>query len=183
MKIVAFTGMPFSGKSEAVAIARDRGYSVIRMGDLVWEETKHQGLDLTDINVGKVATEMRRIQGKDIWARKTLEKLQNYDKSDIIIIDGIRNVEEVTYFTKNLSKDFMLVSIQTDEILRYRRAQKRGRIDDALSINQIRERDQREKGWGIHTVIDMADQHIINNSNLIEFRAKINAFFSSLEKR
>ena len=43
MKIIAFTGMPASGKSEAVQLAKDKGIPVIRMGDLVWEETRRQG--------------------------------------------------------------------------------------------------------------------------------------------
>ncbi|HIG99167.1 MAG TPA: AAA family ATPase, partial [Thermoplasmata archaeon] len=43
MKIIAFTGMPASGKSEAVQLAKDKGIPVIRMGDLVWEETQRQG--------------------------------------------------------------------------------------------------------------------------------------------
>ena len=42
MKIIAFTGMPFSGKSEAVQIARDLDIPVIRMGDMVWEDLDTQ---------------------------------------------------------------------------------------------------------------------------------------------
>ena len=47
MKIIAFAGMPFSGKSEAVRIAKDYKIPVIRMGDMIWEETKKQGAGLT----------------------------------------------------------------------------------------------------------------------------------------
>ncbi|HWQ95734.1 MAG TPA: AAA family ATPase, partial [Candidatus Methylomirabilis sp.] len=35
MKLIAFVGMPASGKSEAAAIAKKMGISVINMGDVV----------------------------------------------------------------------------------------------------------------------------------------------------
>ncbi len=65
MKIIAFTGMPFSGKSEAVEITKQRGLPVIRMGDLVWDEVRSQGLPLSDETVGTVANKMRDKHGKD----------------------------------------------------------------------------------------------------------------------
>ena len=68
MKIIAFTGMPFSGKSEAVEIAKKLGIPVVRMGDMVWDEVKKQGLEINDGNVGFIANKMRESHGMDIWA-------------------------------------------------------------------------------------------------------------------
>ena len=48
MKIIAFAGMPCSGKSEAVQIAKEMNIIVIRMGDMVWEEVKKRGLTLDE---------------------------------------------------------------------------------------------------------------------------------------
>ena len=66
MKILAFTGMPCSGKTEAVKVAKEMDIPVIRMGDAVWREVKHQGLELNDKNVGDVANNMREKHGKYI---------------------------------------------------------------------------------------------------------------------
>ena len=66
MKIIVFAGMPSSGKSEAVNIAKERNIPVIRMGDMVWEETKKQGLEINDKNVGMIADNMRKKYGMDI---------------------------------------------------------------------------------------------------------------------
>ena len=76
MKILAFTGMPFSGKTEAVKLAKNRGIPIIRMGDMIWREVKNQGLELSDKNVGIVASKMREKFGKNIWAKKTLEEIK-----------------------------------------------------------------------------------------------------------
>ena len=51
MKIIAVTGMPFSGKTEVVKIAKKMNIEIIRMGDLVWEEVKKRGLKLSDRNI------------------------------------------------------------------------------------------------------------------------------------
>ena len=77
MKIIAFAGMPFSGKSEAVRIAKEKNIPVIRMGDMVWDEVKKRGLELNDKNVGTIANEMRQKHGKDIWAKKTIERVKS----------------------------------------------------------------------------------------------------------
>ena len=74
MKVIAFTGMPFSGKSEAVKIAKEFDIPVVRMCDLVLEEVKRNGLELTSENVGKIAHKLRMKKGRDIWARKTDRK-------------------------------------------------------------------------------------------------------------
>ena len=69
MRIIAFAGMPFSGKSEAVQIAKDSNIPVVRMGDAVWNEVEKQGLELNDKNVGMIAEKMRKDHGMDIWAK------------------------------------------------------------------------------------------------------------------
>ena len=151
MKIIAFTGMPGSGKSEAVKIAKELGIQVIRMGDCVWEEVKRRGLELNDENVGRIADEMRKKHGMDIWAKRTLEKI---DKSpDKIVIDGIRNIEEMDFFREKLGKDFLLVAIHASPETRYKRLMDRKREDDNLTIDRIKNRDERELRWGIGVLI------------------------------
>jgi len=44
MKIIAFVGMPASGKSEASGVAKGLGIPVVNMGDVVREETANRGL-------------------------------------------------------------------------------------------------------------------------------------------
>ncbi|MCZ7397335.1 MAG: AAA family ATPase, partial [Candidatus Methanoperedens sp.] len=52
MKIIAFVGMPASGKSEASAMARALNIPIVNMGDVVREETAKRGLPPTDENIG-----------------------------------------------------------------------------------------------------------------------------------
>lgn len=173
MKIIAFTGMPFSGKTEAVKITCKMKINVIRMGDLVWEEVKKRDLELDDKNVGFIANEMRKLYGNNIWAIKTIEKIKLNYKSNLIVVDGIRNCEEVDIFKKKLDKDFTLIAIISNDELRYNRGLKRGRKDDCSDLNILKKRDEREIKWGIKKVIESADIIVTNDGALKDFKKKI----------
>jgi dephospho-CoA kinase len=180
MKIIAFTGMPASGKSEAVQLAKDKGIPVIRMGDLVWEETKRQGKQLDDKNVGSVATNMRKKHGMDVWARRTVEKIHSLKKASHLVIDGVRNMEEIEYFKKELGLDFFVVAIDAPDELRRKRAIARGRTDDSKDLKDLDERDKREISWGLQKVIADADIVTPNNGSLEEFRKQVLTLLNTL---
>ena len=180
MKIIAFTGMPYSGKSEAVNIAKDQGIQVIRMGEMIWEETKNRGLELNDKNVGEIANNMRDKCGKDIWARRTVDAIKAKNKLDQIVIDGIRNIEEIEFFKKELSTDIVVIAIETPDKLRKTRSLNRKRKDDTIDIQQFHERDKRELQWGLGDVIASADIIISNEGSLQDFRNRIKEVFQQL---
>jgi len=180
MKTIAFTGMPFSGKSEAVKIAKEQSIPVIRMGDMIWEETKAQGFKINDSNVGKIATDMRKTHGMSIWAQKTYEKIKTIKDMRLLVIDGVRNIEEVEFFKENLGEDFILVAVKVEDSLRHNRALSRGRADDSMDINLIKERDKRELSWGLAEVIDLADITILNDGSIEKFCEKIKKVFKDL---
>jgi dephospho-CoA kinase len=166
MKIIAFTGMPASGKSEAVQLARDKGIPVVRMGDLVWEETQRQGRPLDDKNVGDVAGTMRKSYGMN--------------KAPLLVIDGVRNMEEIDYFKKELGRDFLVIAIHASDELRRKRAVSRGRTDDSKNLKDLEERDKREIQWGLQKVIADADIVILNNGTLDDFKKQVTALFKKL---
>jgi len=180
MKIIAFAGMPFSGKSEAVKIAQDKKIPVIRMGDLVWDETKKRGLELNDKNVGFIANEMRQTHGKNIWAKKTVEKIRSMNVKDLVVIDGVRNLEEIDVFKKELGKDFVVIAIDVSDETRYKRALTRNRKDDSKDINKIKERDKRELGWGLGNLIATADIVITNEGDVEDFKKHVKQVLDGL---
>ena len=178
MIIYGFTGMPWSGKSEAVKIAKDSGIHVFRMGDFVWKEVERRNLTLNPKNVGFVAQDMREKYGNTIWAEKTVEAIKKKGDVDFIVIDGIRSLQEVSFFRAYLSNSFHLVAIQASDESRHSRAKLRKRADDSINDDEILKRDERERKWGIEQVIENADIVIFNESTLDEFRKKIVDLFS-----
>jgi len=184
MKVVAFTGLPGSGKSEAVGVAEGAGMAVVRMGDEVRAEVARRGLPLNDENLGGTANEMREKEGMNVWARRCLRKIEEIISSGVaaggaggsgaggIVIDGIRNIEEVEVFRRSMD-NFVLIAVHSPPQTRYERLMERGREDDSLSIDELRRRDERELGWGIGNVVAMADIIITNEGSLEGFRRKV----------
>jgi len=174
MKVIAFTGMPGAGKTEAVAVARELGIPVVSMGDEVRKETERRGLPLTDEHVGRVAEEMRKTHGMDVWARRCLARIEG---DNVVIVDGIRNHEEVELFRNNIP-DFILVAVHASPARRYERLMARRREDDSMSVEELKVREKRELAWGLGDVIAMADIVVVNEGSLETFREKIKEMLS-----
>jgi dephospho-CoA kinase len=173
IKVVAFTGMPGAGKSEAVRVARELGAQVLRMGDAVWEEVRDRGLPLEASVVGRVASEMRESHGADVWARRTLEAVDR--TAELVVIDGLRTHMELGAFREVLGGDFVLVLVDCPEEVRFRRVTARARDDDTLSREAFLERDRRELGWGLGEVLEAADVVIDNSGSVEELHARVRA--------
>jgi dephospho-CoA kinase len=180
LKIIGFAGMPFSGKSEAVKIAKEMKIPVIRMGDIVWKEVINRNMKINDKNVGYIANEMRKKHGKNIWAKKTIEEIKDLKDTKYLVIDGIRNLEEVETFKKKLEGNFILVGIELSDKTRYERALKRNREDDSKDLEKIKKRDKRELGWGLGSVIASSDIIVSNEKDIESFREEIKKIFNEL---
>ncbi len=177
MRVVAFTGMPGSGKSEAVAVAEERGVPVIVMGDLVREEVARRGVGSEDASVGRVATDVRKADGMDAWAARTVDRIrQAHADAELVVVDGVRNWEEVERFRQELGDDFYLVAITSSPEERLGRLTRRGREDDPSDESEARVRDEREMGWGIARAIAMADSTLTNEGSLPGFKQEVAEF-------
>lgn len=181
MRVVAFTGLPGAGKSEAVEVARQRGFPVVRMGDFVWEETRARGLELVDVNVGAVATDMRKRHGMDYWARRTCDViLDRHASAPLVVVDGVRTHEEVQHLRRRLGDRFELVAVGAPGPARVDRLLKRRRPDDAESPEAVEARDAREKGWGIESAMALADHRVENVADLPAFRRAVSELLDRL---
>jgi dephospho-CoA kinase len=161
MKVIGITGMPGSGKGIVAGVARNLGFQVIRMGDVIREEAQ-----IRDANVGETAIELRKECGKFIVAERCVDKIESLssNKLDLFIIEGIRSPFEVEYFRKHFS-DFKVLSINSSPETRFRRLQKRNRADDFTVKSEFLRRDERELKFGIGEVIATADYTIVNEGS------------------
>jgi dephospho-CoA kinase len=180
IKMVAFTGMPGAGKSEAVRVAKERGFQVLRMGDEVWDEVRRRGLPLEAAEVGRVADDMRTSHGPDVWARRTLERVD--PAAGVVVIDGLRSHAELQTFKDALGDDFLLVLVDCPDEVRITRVTGRGREDDTMTEGSFRERDRRELSWGLGEVLPAADIVIDNSGSIEELRDRVSELLDRLIK-
>lgn len=103
--VVGLAGMPGSGKSLVVETARELGYAIVVMGDVIREETAKRGLQLTPQNVGKVMLQLRAESGNAVVAMKCIPKIEEQAGTKVLV-DGLRSLYEVDAFKFSLGHWF-----------------------------------------------------------------------------
>ncbi len=159
--VIGLTGMPGSGKSLFVQTAKELGYDVVTMGDVIREETAKRGYELTPSNVGKVMLELRAESGPGVVAEKCIPKIEQA-QNQRLIVDGLRSYIEADVFSGGL-KNFVLVAVHSSPELRFERLSTRGRSDDPTTWEIFHERDMRELSVGIGNAIALSQYVIIND--------------------
>jgi dephospho-CoA kinase len=168
MKILIVTGMPGAGKEELLNVARSMDIPFLRMGDIVREFHASSGAAEQGLSVGQVANRERELHGKDIWAKRAIERMSG----DIFLIDGCRSMDEVDSY-RGLSDHVYIIGVHAPRSVRYERLVKRGREDAPKDMGEFDERDARELGWGLGNVIALSDILIVNDSDLDTFQSKV----------
>lgn len=163
--------MPGAGKGVFRRTVQQHGYPVVTMGDEVRAEVKRRNLKPTPQNLGKVMLNLRELEGPAAIAKRCISKLENaYGK--IVVIDGIRSLVEVDEFKKHFPK-FVLVAIHAAPKTRYHRLFRRRRSDDPPDWETFMDRDLRELGIGMGSVISLADYMIVNERTIFHLKQKI----------
>ncbi|MCR6691611.1 MAG: AAA family ATPase [archaeon YNP-LCB-003-016] len=165
--IICLTGMPGSGKTTISEIVKEMGIPVIVMGDVVREEARIRGIEPTPKNLGKLMIELREKMGANVIAKRCVDKIKELN-SKIVLVEGVRSLEEVEEFRK--VGDVKIVAVHSSPKTRYERLSRRGRSDDPKSWEEFGERDLRELDVGIGRVISLADEMIINEGTLEDLK-------------
>ena len=177
--VVGLAGMPGSGKSVVVDTARELGYAIVVMGDVVRQETTKRGLELTPENVGKVMLELRAEGGNYVIAQKCISKIAE-QTSHKVLVDGLRSLYEAEIFKENFAK-FNLVAVHASPETRFNRLSNRHRSDDPTEWKAFKERDLRELGVGLGNVIAMAQQIIVNDNSFEYAKSKVRESLGKIE--
>jgi dephospho-CoA kinase len=172
--IVCLTGMPGAGKSSVASFLKEKGFEVMTMGDVVREEAKRQGLEPTDINLGKMMLKLRQDLGPGAVGQIVLQKLaRDGTSSSNVVIDGVRSIAEVEVLKK--VGHVRLLTIHASQDTRFKRLKERGRADAPSNAKEFAERDKRELSVGVSEAIALADEMISNNDLTLE-QLKLRAY-------
>ena len=179
--VVGLAGMPGSGKSLFVDAAKDLGFTIVVMGDVIREETKKLGLELTPQNVGKVMLQLRADGGTAVVAQKCIPKI-NAQENNKILIDGLRSLYEVEAFKTHFAQ-FSIVAIHASPETRFTRLTDRRRSDDSNGWDAFRDRDMRELSVGLGNVIAVAEQMIVNDNKVETLKPKVAEALRRIEEK
>ncbi len=177
MRVIGTVGLPGSGKGEAATVAEELEIPVVTMGDVIRDACRERGLDPAKHH-GEIAKALREENGPDAIAQASLPQIDDVlTDADTVLVDGIRSGVEVERFEETFGDDFVLVSIEAPFEVRADRLDERGRDHSDADEERLRERDERELGFGLDRAMARADAVIDNTRSLDAFRRRIRALF------
>ena len=179
-KLIGIVGMPGSGKSIVRKVGMRKGYGVIVMGDVVRREVESRGLEPNITNLGKVMVELREKYGAGVVAKRCLEEIEKIDNR-VVLIDGIRSLEEVKVFRK-LYPNFKLIAVHSSPKTRFSRLRSRMRRDDPEDWHEFAKRDEVEIKVGIGGAIALADYMIVNEGSREELEVNADKVLEEIVK-
>lgn len=169
--VIGVAGMPGAGKATIRRMFEDMGYPAVVMGDEIREEAKRRGLKPTPENLGILMLKLREEEGPAAVAKRCVLKIKN-TKAKAVIVDGIRSLHEVEEFKRHFP-NFSLIAIHSSPETRFKRLFRRRRSDDPENWEAFMERDSRELGVGLGSVIARADHMIVNEGSMSELRREV----------
>jgi dephospho-CoA kinase len=141
--VIGLTGTLASGKDVVAKILKEKGLHLIGLGEVVREELKLAGFDITRKAQQDYGNQLRKEFGGQIFVEKALKKFNSYNIP--LIINGIRNIDEITYL-KEHSK-FVLIGVDAPFELRWQRVKDRNRDGDLLNHDKFVIDDARDRGF------------------------------------
>jgi len=176
--VVGVAGMPGAGKATVKEMVQKMGYSMVVMGDEIREETKRRKLKPTPENIGMVMLKLREKEGPCVVAKRCIPKIEKA-KGKVVIVDGIRSLDEVKEFKKSFP-NFTLIAIHSSPKTRYQRLFQRKRSDDPKGWKNFMERDLRELNVGLGKAIATADYMIVNEGTKAQLKRRIREVLKSV---
>lgn len=179
--IFGVTGFLASGKGEFSSYLASKGFTAYSLSDVVREEVRSRGQEITRELLQATANELRHKHGNDILARRIMKKLEpgkNY------VIESIRNPDEIKALKRN--KSFKLIYIDAPIELRFKRAKTRNREKEAITFDEFKRSEEKElsspdaASQQLIKCREMSDLTIVNDSSKGAFHKKIDRLVEGL---
>ena len=177
--ILAFVGMPGSGKSEAAAYLSEKGVPFIRFGEITDQEVEKMGYPLTPESERIEREKLRKEHGMAAYAILSKSKIDKLIKEHkVIAIDGLYSWEEYLYLKKEYP-GLTIINVYAESLKRYERLAQRSVRQ--MSFQEARERDIAElEKLNKGAPIAIADYLIENNSDLENMYMQIDHLLARL---
>jgi len=180
MKVVGITGTIGAGKGTVVEYLTGRkGFTHYPVRGFLIREIEKRGLPVDRDSMVMVANELRE-QHTPSYIIEALYREAVANGTDAVI-ESIRTPGEVDALRK--VPHFMLLAIDAEPLIRYRRIAHRGSATDNIDFetflaNEAREMDSSDPNHqNIRKCIEMADIAIVNNSSLDDLHQQLHQLF------
>ena len=181
-QIVAFVGMPGSGKSTAVDYLTEKGHPKVYFGGVVLAAVKEAGLDINPENEKFIRNKLRAEEGDDFIAKRIIAQINDLIKAGQhrIIADGLYSWTEYKALKHAFPGELSLIAVLAPRHIRHHRLSTRP--ERPLTAEEARTRAWNEiemlnKGGPIA----MADHFIINDHDIEAFDTNLDTILKEID--
>jgi dephospho-CoA kinase len=182
IKIVAFVGLPGSGKSTAVKYISEKQIPKVYFGSVILEAVSDAGLDINPKNEQYIREKIRTEKGDDVVISRIIDQINNLVDAGQkrIIADGLFTWEEYKILKKSFPRELTVVAVVAPRRTRHRRLLER-------PVRPMTEQEAAQNDWsGIESLqrggpIAMADSYIINDGSIEDLYQKIDSTLNEID--
>ncbi len=179
MKVVSIVGMVGSGKSEVARLFKEKGFVIVRFGDITDKAVREQGLPLTEKNERPIRERIRKEHGMAAYAKLSVPRIDDALKTANVVVDGLYSWEEYNYLKDYYGDRFIVIAVWASPNTRYARLG--SRKVRPLAPPEAAGRDRAEiENLNKGGPIAMADFTIINDSSISNMKKQAERIVASL---
>jgi dephospho-CoA kinase len=161
--VLAFVGMPGSGKSTCVEYLSEKNITSVYFGGVVVDEAKRRYGEANETNEKKVREEMRKQDGMAAIAMRALPKIDELlQEHDIVIADGLYSWSEYKILKDKYGTQLVVIAVAAPRHIRHQRLANRTvrpLTEAEVSAREYAEIENIEKGGPIAN----ADYTVVND--------------------
>jgi len=196
LRFIGVTGLPGAGKGAFIDLLKPRlgGRGIetrcYSLSDVLRGEARSRGLTVERPVLRRIANELRREQGSGVLSLMVVRQVRR-ELADVapgtplvVIVDAIRNPEEVSALRQALGEKFVLVAVEAPLELLVERIAARARYDEPDEFVGRKEaarqmilgesgKDEPAHGHNIARCVAMADWRVDNSQSIDELAAQI----------
>lgn len=173
--LIAVAGLAGAGKTTATEHLEAAGIGrQIYVGAYIQTEVVRRNLPLTAENERFVRDDMRRLFGRDVFAKMVVTELGDVASKQHVLLDAIYVREEADLYRQELGVRLVILGLEAAFELRAERLS--GRSDRSLTREELRKRDAYEcETLRVHEIVAAADHRLSNEGDLASFKSLLDA--------
>jgi dephospho-CoA kinase len=171
--IIGIAGEIASGKGTvAEYISKKYSASIYHFSTMIRDVLKRLYIEEKRENISKMSTMLRKNFGENLFAKVIAEDVRR-DRSEFIVIDGVRRLDDIIYLKE--IPEFKFIYVEADMNKCYERVVKRDENtgDRDKTFDQFKKECQLEPELRIKSLRQYADFILDNNGTLDELYKKI----------